>query len=102
MEVGGIMYVLVTYDISMLEGDGPGRLRKVSKICKNYGQRVQNSVFECKVDPTQCKQMELALEEVIDVENDSLRFYYLGKTKNLKVKHVGAKSSYDLEKAIII
>ena len=102
MEVDDMMYVLVTYDISMIEGDGTGRLRKVSKICKNYGQRVQNSVFECKVDSTQCKQMELSLEEVIDVEHDSLRFYYLGKSKELKVKHVGAKSSYDLEKAIIV
>ena len=71
-------------------------------VCQNYGQRVQNSVFECKVDPVQCRQLEVTLEDIIDESQDSLRFYYLGKMKELKVKHVGTKKSYDLEKAVII
>jgi CRISPR-associated protein Cas2 len=85
-----------------MDSDGRRRLRKVAKICQNYGQRVQNSVFECKVDPVQCRQLELKLEDVIDESEDSLRFYYLGKVREPKVKHIGTKQIYDLEKAIII
>ena len=95
------MYVLITYDIKTGDIDGRRRLRQVARKCRAYGQRVQNSVFECKVDPTQCKQLELALLDIIDQE-DSLRFYYLGKDKGPKVKHYGTKESYDLESAIII
>ena len=77
-------------------------VRQVARKCRAYGQRVQNSVFECKVDPTQCKQLELALLDIIDLQEDSLRFYYLGKDKGPKVTHYGVKESYDLEAAIII
>ena len=96
------MYVLITYDISTVDSAGKSRLRKVAKVCQNYGQRVQNSVFECKVDPAQCKTLELKLEKIIDEATDSLRFYYLGKTKELKVKHVAAKPAYDIESTLII
>ena len=102
VEVGMVMYVLITYDISTVDSAGKSRLRKVAKVCQNYGQRVQNSVFECKVDPAQCKTLELKLEKIIDEATDSLRFYYLGKTKELKVKHVGAKPAYDIESTLII
>ena len=93
------MYVLITYDIKTGDIDGRRRLRQVARKCRAYGQRVQNSVFECKVDPT---QLELALLDIIDLQEDSLRFYYLGKDKGPKVKHYGTKESYDLESAIII
>ena len=62
-----IMYVLITYDISTVDSAGKSRLRKVAKVCQNYGQRVQNSVFECKVDPAQCKTLELKLIKIIAV-----------------------------------
>lgn len=96
------MFILITYDISTISTSGKSRLRKVAKACTNYGQRVQNSVFECKLDPTQCRSLELQLEEIIDTETDSLRFYYLGKSKETKVKHIGAKAAYDIEAPIII
>jgi len=96
------MYVLITYDIRTVDADGRRRLRQVARKCRAYGQHVQNSVFECKVDPTQCKQLELALLDIIDLQEDSLRFYYLGKDKGPKVTHYGVKESYDLEAAIII
>lgn len=96
------MYVLITYDIRTLDAVGRKRLRRVAKICTNYGQRVQNSVFECLVDPAQCKKIEIELEKIIDKENDSLRFYYLGEKYDSKVKHIGAKYSYDMEGVLLI
>ena len=96
------MYVLITYDIKTVDPEGKRRLRQVARKCRAYGQRVQNSVFECKVDPTQCKQLELALLDIIDLQEDSLRFYFLGKDKEPKVKYYGTKESYDLEAAVII
>ena len=102
MEGAAEMLILVTYDVNTETPAGRTRLRKVAKCCVRHGQRVQNSVFECKVDPTQCKQLELALLDIIDLQEDSLRFYYLGKDKGPKVKHYGTKESYDLESAIII
>jgi len=96
------MFVLITYDISTMDAIGKKRLRKISKICCNYGQRVQNSVFECKVDPAQCKKLELDLEKAIDIDKDSLRFYYLGKNKDAKIKHIGTKNTYDIDGPLII
>ena len=96
------MFVLITYDISTMDAAGRKRLRKVAKMCINYGQRVQNSVFECKVDPAQCRKLELDLEKIIDTDKDSLRFYYLGKNKDTKIKHIGTKESYDIDGPLII
>lgn len=96
------MFVLITYDISTTNPAGRKRLRQVAKACVNYGQRVQNSVFEGKVDATQCRKLELELEKLIDLDLDSLRFYYLGRTVETKVKHIGAKDNYDIEGPIII
>ena len=95
------MLVLVSYDVST-EKNGQKRLRRVSKVCKNYGQRVQYSVFECIVDPTQWTLMRQKLINEIEPELDSLRFYFLGSNWKRKVEHVGAKPALDMEKILII
>lgn len=85
-----------------MTGAGQRRLRKVAKVCQNYGQRVQNSVFECIVDATQFKKLKLELENIIDKDTDSLRFYQLGNNYKNKVEHIGAKPTLDLEGPLII
>lgn len=95
------MLILVSYDVATSSEGGTKRLRKVAKICQNYGQRVQNSVFECIVDSTQFELMQNELNAVIDSQVDSLRFYRLGKNYKTKVKHVGAKRSIDIEGTLI-
>lgn len=95
------LLVLITYDVSTVTGAGQKRLRKVAKICQNYGQRVQNSVFECIVDATQFASLKIELTEVIDESKDSLRFYQLGNNYKTKVTHIGAKESIDLEGPLI-
>jgi CRISPR-associated protein Cas2 len=96
------MLILITYDVSTISSAGKKRLNKVSKKCLNYGQRVQNSVFECVLDATQFKQVKYQLEEIIDKQTDSLRFYNLGENYKSKVEHIGAKVSYDMEGTIIL
>lgn len=83
------MFVLVTYDVNTETAAGKKRLRKVSKECEKYGTRVQNSVFECLLDPAQNKLLQTALREIIDEEKDSLRFYYLGNKYKTKIEHFG-------------
>lgn len=95
------MMVLITYDVNTETGAGRKRLRKVAKQCQNYGQRVQNSVFECLVDTAQFKQLKHRLSELIDPEKDSLRFYYLGNEWRQRVEHIGAKASIDMEGPLI-
>ncbi len=95
------MLVLITYDVNTETDAGKRRLRKVAKQCVNYGQRVQNSVFECILDTTQLRQVRITLEEIIDKDKDSLRFYVLGNNYKNKVIHVGAKESYDMEGPLI-
>ncbi len=95
------MMVLITYDVSTETETGKSRLRKVSKKCQDYGQRVQNSVFECILDSARLKQLQAALEKIIDPEVDSLRYYYLGDEWRSRVEHVGAKASMDLEGTLI-
>ncbi|QDQ02732.1 CRISPR-associated endonuclease Cas2 [Lysinibacillus fusiformis] len=96
------MLVLVTYDVVTKTAIGQKRLRKVAKTCENYGLRVQNSVFECVVDATQFKQLQLALQGIIDKEEDSLRFYQLGNNYKSKVIHVGAKETFNVEDTLIL
>lgn len=91
------MMVLVTYDVSTADGAGARRLRRVARVCQNYGQRVQNSVFECSVDPAQFTRLRAALRDEIDPQYDSLRFYQLGSNWQERVEHVGAKRAYDPE-----
>ncbi len=95
------MMVLITYDVNTESEGGKKRLRKVAKQCQNYGQRVQNSVFECLIDTARLKQLKAALEKLIDKDKDSLRYYYLGDEWRNRVEHIGAKPSIDLEGTII-
>jgi CRISPR-associated protein Cas2 len=96
------MYVLITYDVCTVNAAGKARLRRVAKTCLDYGQRVQNSVFECKVDSAQWVAMKNRLLENIDPATDSLRFYYLGSNWHHKVEHHGAKEGYDVEGSLIV
>ncbi|TDF99837.1 CRISPR-associated endonuclease Cas2 [Paenibacillus piri] len=96
------MLVLITYDVSTVSSQGQRRLRQVSKVCQNYGQRVQNTVFECVVDATQFAVLKLKLLDLIDQEQDSLRFYQLGNNYKNKVEHIGVKESLDLEGPLIL
>jgi CRISPR-associated protein Cas2 len=95
------MMVLITYDVSTETEAGKKRLRKVAKACEDYGQRVQNSVFECLIDPARLKQLQARLEKLIDKETDSLRYYYLGDEWRKRVEHVGARPGMDLEGTLI-
>ena len=96
------MFVLVSYDVATSNPGGPRRLRRVAKICKNYGQRVQFSVFECIVDPAQWTKLKQQLLDEIDPENDSLRFYFLGSNWRNRVEHAGAKEAFDQEGPLVV
>ena len=96
------MLVLVSYDVSTTSEAGKKRLHKVAKQCQDYGQRVQNSVFECILDPAQLTQLKIKLEKLIDLEKDSLRYYYLGDEWRTRVEHIGANKSIDLEGNLIV
>ena len=95
------MMVLVTYDVNTESEGGKRRLRRVAKLCENFGQRVQCSVFECLVDPAQWADLSHRLCLEIDKERDSLRFYFLGSNWKRRVEHVGAKETYDPEGLIM-
>lgn len=96
------MLVLITYDVNTEDAKGKARLRKVAKQCVNHGQRVQNSVFECVLDPGQCKLLKAELLEIIDPEHDSLRFYYLGSNYEKKIEHYGTKRVLSQEGVLIL
>lgn len=96
------MMVLVTYDVKTEDAIGKKRLRLVAKVCKDYGQRVQNSVFECLVDPAQWVNFRESLLKIVDLEKDSLRFYFLGANWQHRVEHAGAKASYDPEGLLML
>lgn len=95
------MLVLITYDVSTENAAGRKRLRRVARECLNYGQRVQNSVFECQLDSAQLRTVESVLERLIDWERDSLRFYVVGSAYEGKVKHIGVKPSFDVTDPLI-
>lgn len=96
------MMVLITYDVNTETDGGKKRLNKVAKQCKNYGQRVQNSVFECLIDPTQFAELKNKLENIADPETDSIRYYFLGDNWKRRVEHFGAKSAYDPEGILLV
>lgn len=96
------MMVLVTYDVNTTEEGGKRRLRRVAKLCRDFGQRVQYSVFEIEVDPAQWTQLKARLEVLIDPQYDSLRYYHLGANWRRRVEHVGAKPSADLGGTLIV
>ena len=81
------MLVLITYDVNTEDASGKRRLRRIAKQCVNYGQRVQNSVFECLLVPAQCKSLQNVLLEIMDEKKDSIRFYYLGSKYQTKIEH---------------
>ncbi|MEG6520974.1 CRISPR-associated endonuclease Cas2 [Desulfotomaculum sp. 1211_IL3151] len=90
------------YDVNTQTAAGRKRLRQVAKQCVNYGQRVQNSVFECILDAAKFREVRHKLEKIIDTETDSLRFYMLGNNYRNKVEHIGAKSSFNVEDTLLI
>lgn len=96
------MFLLITYDVNTETAAGKKRLHRVAKVCENYGQRVQHSVFECLVDPAQATMIKARLKKIIDLEKDSLRFYNLGDEWRSRVEHIGAKKSHDLEGTLIV
>jgi CRISPR-associated protein Cas2 len=96
------MLVLVTYDVNVTEGNGARRLRRVAKVCRDFGQRVQYSVFEIEVDPAQWTLLKARLEGIIDPVHDSLRYYHLGANWQQRVEHIGAKPAQDLNGPLIV
>ncbi|MBD5157620.1 MAG: CRISPR-associated endonuclease Cas2 [Butyrivibrio sp.] len=96
------MLVLITYDVNTTSPKGERRLAHVAKICTNYGQRVQNSVFECIVDSTQFAIVKNQLKEAIDIEKDSIRYYILGEKYKNRIEHIGVQKSFDLSGTLII
>lgn len=96
------MMVLISYDVATSGKNGQRRLRRVARACMDYGQRVQYSVFECIIDPTQWVALRHRLEKEIDPEIDSLRFYLLGANWKRRIEHVGAKPVLDLEGPLIV
>ena len=96
------MMVLVSYDVCTIDNAGKTRLRRVAKACLDYGQRVQNSVFECTVDPAQWTALKQRLVDLVEPETDSLRFYFMGSNWQHKVEHVGAKPAIDFDSPLLI
>jgi CRISPR-associated protein Cas2 len=96
------MMVLITYDVNTESSEGKRRLRQVAKQCVNYGQRVQNSVFECSLDASQLVMLQAKLCSLIDAGKDSLRFYLLGNHYENKIQHFGVKAGYDPNDTLIV
>ncbi len=96
------MLVLITYDVNTEDSAGKKRLRRVARCCKNYGIRVQNSVFECIIDSAKWRVLKQKLLEEIDESSDSLRFYYLGDSQKVKKEHFGINPGIDMDKPIIL
>ena len=96
------LLVLITYDVNTEDAAGRKRLRQIAKQCVNYGQRVQNSVFECLLNPGQCRSLQAKLLKIMDQDRDSLRFYYLGNKYQSKIEHFGCKNAYLPEDNIIL
>ncbi len=96
------MLVVITYDVNTETPAGRKRLRHVARECVNYGQRVQNSVFECQMDAAKCREVKAILEKIIDKEKDSLRFYYLGNNYKGRVEHIGVRPGYDVTDPVIV
>lgn len=96
------MMILISYDVNTQDAAGKKRLRRIAKHCENWGQRVQFSVFECLMDPAQWAALRAKLAESMDMEKDSLRFYYLGANWKNRVEHIGTKAAYDPQGTLIL
>lgn len=95
------MLVLITYDVNTQDAAGRRRLNKIAKLCVKYGQRVQNSVFECLLESCDYKMLQHELLQIADLKKDSLRFYKLGDKYSTKIEHFGAKETYDPQSIMI-
>lgn len=96
------MMVLITYDVETMTPEGARRLRRVAKECQNYGQRVQNSVFECVLSEAQFTALRNRIASIINIQKDSIRFYMLGNNWNNRVEYLGKKTSFDVTAELII
>lgn len=96
------MYILVTYDVDTTDKSGQRRLRRVAKACLDYGQRVQNSVFECELTEVQFCILKERIDEIFDHSLDSIRFYHLNRSDNRRVEVMGVETAFDVNDAIII
>ena len=96
------MLMLVSYDVSTVDKAGKNRLRRIAKACQNWGIRVQNSVFECNVDPAQWVLLKSELEDIFNPETDSLRYYNLGNRYTTRIEHIGAKPAIDVEEPLML
>ena len=96
------MLVLISYDVNTEDAEGRKRLRQIAKQCVNYGQRVQNSVFECELPPAQLVDIRNKLLKIIDSESDSLRIYHMGSNWHHKIEQLGKEKSYDISGSLII
>ena len=96
------MYILVTYDVDTTNQEGARRLRSVARACMDYGQRVQNSVFECKVTDAQYCLLKERIKNIINLSVDSIRFYILSKNENRRVDVIGIEPAYKVDDALII
>ena len=96
------MYILITYDVDTVSEMGQKRLRQVARICKDYGQRVQNSVFECEVTEAQFVKLKDALSAAMEKSHDSIRFYHLNKNENRRVETMGVETAYNVNDVIIL
>jgi CRISPR-associated protein Cas2 len=96
------MFILITYDVNTETAAGKKRLRHVAKECVNYGHRVQNSVFECEMDPALYRKVKEILLDIIDPDKDSLRFYHLGNNYKSKIEHFGVHGDFDVHDAMIL
>ena len=94
--------MLITYDVDTVSETGQKRLRQVAKVCKDYGQRVQNSVFECEVSEAQFVTLKKRICAIIDVQLDSIRFYFLSSKSHGRVMSLGKTTSYDVADALIV
>jgi CRISPR-associated protein Cas2 len=96
------MHILITYDVATSTDEGRRRLRRVAKACLDYGQRVQNSVFECKIDTANYVVLKQKILEILDLDHDSVRFYNLGKIWDERVEHSGTKPSLNMDQTLIV
>lgn len=96
------MQVLVTYDVATSSAGGPRRLRRLAKLCLDYGQRVQNSVFECKIDQARFVALRAKILELMDCDQDSVRFYFLGNDWDGRVEHHGTKPSLNMDGPLLV
>ena len=96
------MFIMICYDVSTMTPEGRRRLRKVAQLCKNYGQRVQQSVFECDVGENEWAVLRPALLETFDAKEDSLRFYHMGERPAHRAEHHGVTPSVDFRGPLIV